>query len=193
MVLLARLAFIALIPLGIFLLVKAIKLIRASFFGDIIAEAKLAQKQIGLAISEEGLYSIWLRGSKSQVLSVEGFRPTVWENSTRRLLPLDATIGRMQASDSDGFRMKVFSFSASAGSYTLDTGELPKVPTVSGAVARFFAGKPIDPSTFVVQVRKTAPTIYGVFGILLCIVSGFLLIGGIVFASVIGEIIHAKP
>jgi len=192
MVLLARLAFIALIPLGIFLLIKAIKLIRASFFGDIIAEAKLVQQLVALAIPEEGLYSIWLRGSKSQVLSVEGFRPTIWENTTRLLVPLAATIGRMQASDSDGFRTKVFSFSASAGSYTLDVSELPTVPTVSGAVARFFTGKPIDPATLVVQVRKTKPTFYGVFGILLCIVSGFLLIGGIVFAIVIGEIINAN-
>ncbi|MGI4865789.1 MAG: hypothetical protein ACRYFZ_17835 [Janthinobacterium lividum] len=192
MVLLARLAFIALIPLGIYLLIKAIKLIGASFFGAFIAEAKLAQKLVGLAIPEEGLYVIWLRGSKSQVLSIEGFQPTVWENSTRLLVPLDATIGRMQASDSDGFRMKVFSFSASAGSYTLDTGELPKVPAVSGAVMRFFTGQPIDPGTFVVQVRKTKPAIYGIFGILLCIVSGFLIIGGIVFATLADQIINVR-
>ncbi len=191
MVLLARLAFIALIPLGIFLLIKAIKILRASFFGDVIAEAKLAQKLVALAIPEEGLYAIWLRGSKSQVLSAEGFRPVIRENATQRYVPLDSTIGRVHASDSNGFRMKLFTFPASPGNYTLDTGELPKVPTISGALTRFFTGRPIDPAEFVAQVRKTEPAIYGIFGILLCIVSGFLIIGGIIFTTLADKIINA--
>jgi hypothetical protein len=180
MLILIRLAFGALVPLGIFLLVKAIKLLQASFFGKVIAETLLAgpSQLVELAVAEAGLYAIWLRGRRAQVyaLSSKVFRPIVWEYTTRKLVPLSATLGRTQASDGDGYREKFYTFEVPAGRYTLDLSGPPPAGDMAGLV---------------VQVRQTTPFFYGLAGILLCIVSGFLIIGGIVLASLAGEIVNA--
>jgi hypothetical protein len=175
MLILIRLVFAALVPLGIFLLVKAIKLLRGSFFGNIIAEARLGGL-VELVVAKAGLYAIWLRGRRAQVyaLSSKTFRPAIWENATRELVPLHATLGRTHG---DGYREKFYTFEVPAGRYTLDLSG----PSQAGDVAGL-----------VVQVRETTPTYYGVAGILLCIVSGFLIIGGIVLASLAGEIVNAN-
>jgi hypothetical protein len=179
MLILIRLAFGALVPLGIFLLVKAIKLLRGSFFGSVIAEARLGgpPQLVELAVAKAGLHAIWLRGRRAQVygLNNKTFRPAIWEDTTRELVPLHATLGRTQASDGDGYREKFYTFEVPAGRYALDLSGLPLAGDVAGLV---------------VQVRETTPTYYGVAGILLCIVSGFLIIGGIVLASLAGEIVN---
>jgi hypothetical protein len=192
MVLFVRLVFVALVPLGVFVLVKAIKLIRATFFGDIVAEAKLSQEQADLLLPVEGLYAIWLKGGRLQVPAVQSLRPAIWEKTTKVLVQLDPTVGLVRAHGSEGYRVQLFTFSAPAGSYTLDMGELPAAGKSSGALASLFSSNASDPSTLVAQVRATKPFYYGVLGILLCVVSGFLLLGGIIGSILADKIVNGQ-
>ena len=192
MVFLVRLVFVALVPLGVFVLIKAIKLIRVTFFGDILAEAKLSQQRVDLLLPAEGLYAIWLKGGRMQVPSGQSFRPTIWEKTTKAFVQLNPTLGQVRAHGSDVYRVQLFTFSAPAGSYTLEMGELPPVGKSAGALASLFASKASDPSTLVAQVRATKPFYYGVLGILLCVASGFLLLGGIIGSILADKIVNGQ-
>lgn len=57
-----RIFFFCLMPIGVYILIKGIKLIRGSFNGKLISETPYSQKIANFSVEEKGIYAVWQKG-----------------------------------------------------------------------------------------------------------------------------------
>lgn len=70
-----RILFFFLVPFGIFILVKTIRMIKGVFTGEVITEIPFTQKEVEFEISRPGVYAIWQKGQLFRKTPVDKFRP----------------------------------------------------------------------------------------------------------------------
>ncbi len=77
---LIRVLFFCLVPIGIYLLVVSIGLVRKGFGGKIIVELPFATRRVNFSIPKPGSYSIWQKAPLLQKVPVDAFKPVqpVW-------------------------------------------------------------------------------------------------------------------
>ncbi len=76
--------------------------------------------------------------------------------------------------------MQLYTFRATAGSYTLSLAAGTCIGALETQVAKLLPGKRVDPKQDFVQVRKSVPFYCLPVGILLTIISGGCIVGGLV-------------
>jgi hypothetical protein len=57
-----RVLFFCMVPFGIFILVKTIRMLKGVFSGEVIAEIPFTQKEVKFEIVKPGIYAIWQKG-----------------------------------------------------------------------------------------------------------------------------------
>jgi hypothetical protein len=178
---LSRFFFFALIPLGVVVLILAIRLVKKSFAGNILSEIPFAQKVSFFRIKEPGVYSIWQKGPYFRKLPVDQFRPVIYNNVTEMKVPLFPSIFRPNSNDGTIFKMELFRFTTVPGMYRMELTEGSSISVVESFISRLFPAKKADLSQYFIQVRESQPFYFVIIGILLMCLSGFMMIGGLVF------------
>jgi hypothetical protein len=176
----SRFFFFALIPLGVVVLILAIRLVKKSFAGNIISEVPFAQKVSFFRINESGIYSIWQKGQFFRKLPVDQFRPVIYNEKGDRI-SLSPSIFRPNSNNGITFKMELFRFTARPGMYRMELTEGSSISVVEGFVSRIFPAKKADLSKYYILVRESQPFYFVIAGILLMCLSGFMMIGGLVF------------
>ncbi|MGF7082831.1 hypothetical protein [Mucilaginibacter sp. UYCu711] len=69
-----RILFFCLVPIGIYILVKTVRMLKDLFNGEVIAEIPFTQKEITLKISRPGIYAIWQKGQLPRRTPVDKFQ-----------------------------------------------------------------------------------------------------------------------
>jgi hypothetical protein len=175
----SRILLFALIPLGVVLLILAIRLLKKSLAGNIISEVPYAQKVSFFRIKEPGVYSIWQKGQYFRKLPVDQFRPMVY-NENGDIISLSPSLFRPNSNDGITFRMELFRFTAGAGMYRMELTEGSSISRVERFISRIFPARKADLSQYYIMIRESQPFYYIIIGILLLILSGFMMIGGLV-------------
>jgi hypothetical protein len=178
---LSRFLFFALIPIGVVVLIMAIRLLKKSLAGNIISEVPFAQKVSFFRLKEPGVYSIWQKGQFFRKLPVDQFRPVVFNNVTEEKVSLFPSIFRPNSNDGTTFKMELFRFTTGPGMYRMELTEGSSISGVEKFISRIFPAKKADLSQYYIQVRESQPFIFVIFGILMLCLSGFMMIGGLVF------------
>jgi hypothetical protein len=177
----SRFIFFALIPLGVIVLVLAIRLVKKSFAGNIISEVPFAQKVSFFRLTESGVYSIWQKGQFFRKLPVDQFRPVVYNNVSEEKVFLFPSVFRPNSNDGKIFKMELFRFSAGPGMYRMELTEGSSISGVESFISRIFPAKKADLNQYYILVRESQPFYYVIAGILLMCMAGFMMIGGLVF------------
>jgi len=186
-----QILFFCLIPVGAILLVFSIKSLKKTFSGNIILEIPFNQKSAELVIDKPGYYSIWHTGTSFRKAPVDEFRPQITERSTGSEIRLIPSIFRPNVSGFRTARMELFRFRAPAGRYTLDLVEGSGISGLESRIIDLIPAPEVDHSRYFIQVIESQPGISVVIGILLIIVSGFCLIGGLVFGILARQIFNS--
>jgi hypothetical protein len=182
---LSRILFFSLIPLGVVLLILAIRLLKKSLAGSIMSEVPFAQKVSFFRIEETGVYSVWQKGPLFRKLPVDQFRPVIVNNVTEEKVPLFPSLFRPNSNDGHTFKMELFRFTAVPGMYRMELAEGSSISGLESFISRIFPAKNADLSQYYILVRESQPFIFVIMGILLLCLSGFMMIGGLVFGILI--------
>jgi hypothetical protein len=173
--------FFLLIPAGVILLVFSIKILRKSFSGSIIVEIPYSQKTAEFKVLKPRHFSIWHKGQFFRKAPLDEFRPRIIDRSTGENIRLHSLLFRPNSNNGRSARMELFRFTAPAGEYILELGEGSSVSGLENSLIGLIPAKKADYDKYFIQVRESQPFLITFLGIALTALSGFLIIGGLVF------------
>ena len=186
-----QILFFSLIPFGIILLIFSIKLIHNTFSGTIVHEVPYSLKSSEFDISAGGYYSVWHKGPFFRKAPVADYKPVVTNASTGENIRLTHSIFRPNSNYGRSSRMELYRFYAPGGRYIFNLAEGSSITKAEKKLIDLIPAKKVDPDRYFIQVRESQPGISVVIGILLIIVSGFCLIGGLVFGILARQIFNS--
>ena len=169
-----------LVPLGIFILLKAIRLVRTGFAGKVLLEIPFRQKTGDFEIRHTGVYAIWQKGEFFRKLPVNQFRPVITHVHTHEQIRLTPSIFRPNSNDGRMVKIELFRFSVDPGTYTLEIGPGSSISALEGLVSELFPAKKVNLDHYSLLVRESLPFTLFIAGLLLMILGSFCIIGGIV-------------
>jgi hypothetical protein len=171
-----RIAFFCLVPIGIFILVKTIHMLKGVFSGEVIAEIPFTRNEVAFEITKPGVYAVWQKGQLFQRTPVDKF--VIEPSGEPVAIPRSLFNPYMNGMDTG--RMEMNRFSADIGRYRLKLVEGSGISVFEGLFYRLFPAKPVDYSQYFIQVRESRPIYYMFASIPLFALSGFCIIGGFV-------------
>lgn len=189
-----RIFLFALVPAGIFLLVKGIRLLSRSFNGEMIIEVPFTHKSTIFSIPGQGTYAIWQKGKIFQKTPANQFRPVIINTATNKEVPLSVSLLAPNTNNGSTGRMMMFSFQAEPGSYQLnlaDGSSISRVESViSDSISRVAGIRSVAPHEYFIQIRKSQPAIMTLLGLLLSLAGGIITIGGFVLGLLAGKLFN---
>ena len=171
-----QILFFCLIPIGVFMLFKAIKLLQKVFNGKVVSEFAFAAKNAGFEITKNGTYSIWQKTKNAQLLPFNECSVTIQNQLTKEVVTLNTSGAGPSSNIGTIRRMKVYTFSAEAGNYT---ATLIKSP---GSMKHACKDK------YFIQIRESKPDYYVPVAIVLIILSVACIIGGLLMGIMADEL-----
>lgn len=177
-----KILFFCLIPIGIFALIKGIKLMRKSFNGALLLEIPFSQLKAQFYISKAGTFSIWQKGKLLTRTRVDKLRPYIYSELTKEELNLNYSSLSPRTNDFTTGRMELFTFYAQIGNYKIELKEGTSLIGLQNLISKAIPSKSIDMTKFFIQVRESQPQVYTFLAIPM-IISGM---GGIIGGFVLG-------
>lgn len=175
-----RILFFCLVPIGIFILVKTIRMLKGVFNGEVIAEFPFTQKEIVFDISRPGIYAIWQKGKLFRRTPVDKFRMELNEVPSGEKVVLPRSFFSPYFNGMDTARMEMNRFLAKEGHYRLTLVEGTNISLFEKIVTSLIPAKPVDYSQYFIQVRESRPVYYIIAAIPLFALSAFCMFGGLV-------------
>jgi len=187
---LVQILFFCCIPLGVFILIKAIRLVKKTFNGEIILEIPFSQKISTFEITKPGVYSIWHKGKIFRKAPLDKFKPLIRNAVTKEEIVLIPSFFRPNSNNGRTGRMELFRFSAPAGKFKLELTEGSSVTSLEQAISGLFPLKQVDVDHYFIQVRESQPLLFVILGIVMLVLSGLCIIGGLVIGILAGQIFN---
>ncbi|NTE01502.1 hypothetical protein G6M26_26930 [Agrobacterium tumefaciens] len=174
----------SMIPIGIFLLVKIIRMLKKTFNGKIIAEIPFQQKSGAFELSESGHYAIWQKGKLFRKTPIGDFKLQIQDESGT-IIRLNPTWFSVHKNGWDTGRSELKKFTAAAGKFTLSILDQTDSNFLRKMLKDTLPVKPVDQNYYFIQIRESQPVYYFLIAIPLLTLSGFLMIIGLV-AGLVG-------
>jgi len=175
-----QLLFFLLIPVGVIILFKAIRLVRKSFAGEVVAEFPFAQKGADFEIIRPGDYAIWQKGQYLRKMPLDKFRPVIHDKSTKDTIPLTAPLFRPNSVKPGTVQMEIFRFKAETGRYHVELAPGRSVSSLEQIISSLIPAKDASLENYFIMIRESQPFIHLLSGILLLVLSALMVIGGLV-------------
>jgi len=175
-----RILFFCLVPLGVFILIKTIRMLKGVFNGEVIAEIPFTQKEVTFNITRPGVYAIWQKGQLFRRTPVDKFQLKLNIVPSGDNVPLPKSFFSPYLNSLDTGRMEMNRFSAVSGNYRLSIVEGNSVSLFEKIAIHFIPAKPVDYSQYFIQVRESRPIYYITASIPIFILAAFCIIGGLV-------------
>lgn len=179
-----RILMFSMIPIGIFLLVKVIRMLKKTFNGKIIKEIPFQDKSGTFELPESGHYAIWQKGQLFRKTPIGDFKLQVKDESGT-IIRLNPTWFSVHKKGWDTGRTELKKFTAAAGKYTLSLLDQPDGNLLQKMLKDTLPVKPVDKDHYFIQIRESQPVYYFLIAIPLLTLSGFLMIIGLV-AGLVG-------
>lgn len=174
-------------PLGIFLLVKAIRLLIKVFNGKMIIEMPFLTKEMAFDIPEDGIYSIWQKGQFLRKTPVGTFKPVVLRQPQQELVQLSHSLLSPKMNDFETARMELYTFSANKGSYLLKIDEREGVSKMATFLSGILPNKMVDLDRYFLQIRVAQPFYLMLIAIPFTLLSFGLTVGGFIMGLIANE------
>jgi len=179
-IILLRIVLFCLIPVGIFLLIKTIRMLKKTFNGKVMAEIPFTQKETTFNLPETGVYAIWQKGQLFRKTPVDKFEMQLSRESDGAGIALTTSLLRPNMNGFETGRMEMKRFYAESGNYKLILRESSENSSFEQVFSDLFPAKMVDYDKYFIQVRESGPAYQMFLAIPLFLLSGFLIIGGFV-------------
>jgi hypothetical protein len=182
-----RILLFCLIPIGIFIMIKVIKLLMKNVNAPIIAETPFTQKEIEFTIPKSGKFAVWQSGPLFTKTPVGLFEIKIISESSSSVIPLYRSVFGPSVSGFKTARMQLYNFEANAGRYTmrLDDAEASGFTKV---LSSLIPAQPVDPEKYFIQVRESRPAILVFVYIPLLLVGFFFIVGGFILGLLADQV-----
>jgi len=175
-----RIFLFILILIGIFIVFKAIKLLKNAFNGVKLLTLPYNDNLGHFTISKSGVYAIWHKGSLFKKTPLTQFRPHILNTATDKEIKLNRSILSPRSNNFDTGRVELFTFKAEAGRY-----ELKLVPGSSTSIFQAMIGgaiplADIDLNQYSIEIQKSQAQILTILSIPLLLLGITSIIGGLV-------------
>lgn len=177
---LLRIVLFCLIPVGIFLLIKTIRMLKKTFNGKVMAEIPFTQKETTFNLPEKGVYAIWQKGQLFRKTPVDKFEMHLSRESDGESIALTTSLLRPNMNGFETGRMEMKRFYADSGNYKLILRESSENSSFEQVFSDLFPAKMVDYDKYFIQVRESGPAYQMFLAIPLFLLSGFMIIGGFV-------------
>ena len=171
-----------LFTIGIILLVKAIRILRKSFSGEVVAEIPFSQKKTEFEITTPGVYAIWQKGPYIRKMPVDQFKPVLFDVSSGQEVRLENPLFRPNTKDFSTVKMEIFRFNAEAGRYRIEIAPGTGISELERIISNLVPAKRATPDQYFLLLRKSIPFFHTLLAIGLLVLSGFLILGSVIFA-----------
>lgn len=179
-IILLRIALFCLIPAGILLLIKTLRMLKKTFNGKVMVEIPFTQKEITFHLAESGVYAIWQKGQLFRKTPVDQFEMQLSRESDGAGVTLTTALLRPNMNGFETGRMEMKRFYAESGKYKLILRESSESSSFEQVFSELFPGKMVDYDKYFIQIRESGPAYQMFLAVLLFLLSGFLIIGGFV-------------
>ena len=180
--------FFCLVPVGIAVLIKTIRMLKGMFNGAVLAEIPFLTKELNFTITRPGVYAIWQKGKLFQRTPIDKFNLQLTGESGVKV-PLTISFFNPYVNGLDTARMEICRFTADKGNYTMNIVEGSAASLFEKLFARLFPANNLDYSTYYLQVRESLPVYYILIAIPLFTLSAFCIIGGVVGGFLAQEVV----
>ncbi len=175
-----KILFFSLIPIGIFILIKGIQLIKKTFYGKVLLEIPYLQKIGHFSVTKAGKISINHKGQSFRRTPIDKFTPHIYNEETHQEVKIHYSLIRPRTNDFSSGRMEVYYFYAPVGKYRLELKDEENLLKNEGVIANMTSAKPIDLSKYFIEIRETQSSVITFIAILLITFGGVGIIGGFV-------------
>jgi hypothetical protein len=175
-----RILFFCLVPVGFFILVKTIRMLKGIFNGRILVEIPFTQKEVKFEVTTPGVYAVWQKGQLFRRTLVDKYILELVKDPSGKQVSLPRSFFNPHVNGFDNARIEMNRFSAQAGYYRLILKEKSGASIFEGLFYRLFPARPVDYTQYFIQVRESRPVYYMIAAIPLFALTGFCIIGGFV-------------
>jgi hypothetical protein len=163
---------------GIFILVVAIRTIRGSFNGQLIAEIPFTQKQSNFNIPQPGIYAIWQRGPLLSKTLVGDFELELTAQASGSGVHLSTSWSAPHVNNFETGRIEWKRFDAQPGQYQLTLLERSANNALEKLLGRIIPLKKVKPEDYFFEIRKAQPVYKFLLVIPLFTLAVLLIFGG---------------
>lgn len=173
-----RILFFCLIPIGIFILYRGIKILRCAFNGELLLELPYL-KQVGeFTILKSGTYAVWQKGEAFKKTPLSKFGTHIYEKSNQQEIKLSHSLLSPHSNDFSNGRMEIYTFYATPGVYELKLTEGSSASGIQSVIAKLIPLPNADLSKYFIQIRESQSQWLTLLGIPIIILGGCGVIGG---------------
>ncbi|GGG60207.1 hypothetical protein [Epilithonimonas arachidiradicis] len=187
-ILLIQILFFCLIPIGIFILVKAIQILIKTFNGKILLEIPYLHKGGQFCVTKAGYFSVWQKGQMFKQTPIDKFKLHIYEKSTNEEIKLNSSFLRPQTNNFSTGRMEFYRFYASVGNYEIEFREGSNVSKLESLIGAMLPLQPADLSKYFIEIRQSQPQIITLLAIPMVLIGLFGAVGGLVMGLIADQI-----
>ncbi|MCL5244290.1 hypothetical protein M4I21_00610 [Cellulophaga sp. 20_2_10] len=186
-IIIIKVLFFCLIPLGSVALYFSIKLLRKKFRGDLITEFSFLRNETNFIVDQPGNYAVWYKAVafKKNILYTK--KPRVINLKTKEPLKIRISLFGPRVNNFDTGVKEMYHFYAEKGEYTISLEDALKFKrALYNAIPNLDKG--ISDSRAIVQVNKKHSGFFMIFSILAIVFSVLLIIGGFLIGLLADQI-----
>lgn len=188
-VILLRVLFFCLTPLGIFILIKGITLIRKAFKGKILLEVPYLENGGEFSITEAGNFSVWQKGELFKRTPVDKFKVRIFKTITNEEIKLNASLLSPRTNDFSTGRMELYHFFAPVGSYKIIFQQGSNASGFENLIGSILPIQPINLSKYFIQIREAQPQINSLIAIPMILLGVLGTVGGIILGVLAEQVV----
>ncbi|RYD96015.1 MAG: hypothetical protein EOP54_14715 [Sphingobacteriales bacterium] len=186
---LLRLLFFCLTPIGIFILIKGIKMIRKAFNGDILLSIPYLENGGKFSVTKAGNFSVWQKGKAFRRTPVDKFKLRIYEESTNEEVALKLSILRPETNNFSTARMELYWFYAPVGTYSVSFNAGSNISGFEGLAGNMIPLPPADLSKYFIEIRTSQSPLITLLAIPVILLGGLGIAGGLVLGLLADRII----
>lgn len=183
-----KILLFCLVPIGIFILYKGIKLLRTSFTGKVLLDLPYLDRMGYLTIPESGIYSIWQKGPLFRKTPIAKFRPQIRNTSTDQVINLSSSIMSLRSNNFSTGRMEMFTFAADVGHYEIKLVAGSSVSSFQEIIGEALPFADMDLKKYAIEVRKSQSQVLTMLSIPLMLLGFAFTLGGFVLGLLAEQI-----
>lgn len=184
-----QILFFCLIPIGVFIMVKGIQLIRKAFNGKLLLEIPYLDKSGQFSITKEGYFSIWQKGQMFKRTPIDQFKLHIYEESTNEEIKLSFSLLRPQTNNFSTGRMELYRFRAPIGNYKIEFKDGSNISKIESMIGSIIPLQPVDSSKYFIEIRESHSQIITLIAIPMILLGVFGTVGGLVLGLLADQLI----
>lgn len=183
-----KILFFCLIPIGVYIFLKAIKMLTKGFNGIMLIKIPYIQKEAQFIALNDGYFSVWQSGKLFRKTFIDQFKLHIVEESSNEEISINKSLLRPQANNFTTGRQEIYRFYAKKGHYKVEFREGSNISNVESFIENLIPLSEGDESKYFIEIRESQPQIYSALAIPLILLGVFCTVGGFVFGLIADQI-----